>query len=371
MDRRPRSDGSGELADQELSAWLFLLWFQRYSFYEILAYRSLSISTVKRRNGECRWVPVVAIANDWRPKVMKCILREYRNLVKNLIKRYLPNCMNNFPRRNFQEPDYTAGLAIGLPKLLNADKRTTCCGLRFGGCFIHQKPYVTYKDSGKPVTRELGDLLVLCRERHGKEERFNAALLQLKMANDGCNRVESGQLKIYTEWPKFYFGRKCVSGDSKEQYDVYPKTVTQGALYSFVHMPNNASPLQFTVASPGGMVVRNGIDSSHGMQLQEFLADFVIWQSGRAISRREEHRHDPWSHLIWDIVEQLQNVKFKRKRISNNSKDRLDREQGAFFDFLLSEGQMNELIQNVETAKTLNDEQSGVLGMLFIDKELK
>lgn len=299
---------------------------------------------------------------------MKCTLREYRNWVKNLIKRHLPNCMNNFPQRNFQEPDYTAGLAIGLPKLLNTDKIATCCGLRFGGCFIHQKPYVTYMGTTKPVTRELGDLLVLCRERHEKEERFNAALLQLKMAKDRCKQVESGQLKIYTEWPAFSIGRQCVP---KSLYDVYPKTVTQGALYSFVHKPDKASPLRFTVASPDEMLIRNGIDRTDGMQLQEFLADFVIWQSGRAISSRQKHRKDPWSHLIWDIVEQLRGVMFKRKRISNNGIARFNREHGAFFDFLLSEEQIKDPIQDEAKAKPLNDDWAGVLGMLFIDKDLK
>ena len=299
---------------------------------------------------------------------MKCTLREYRNLVKNLIKRHLPNCMNSFPSPAFQEPDYTAGLAMGLPKLLNTDKSTTCCGLRFGGCFIHQKPYVTYMGTTKPVIRELGDLLVLCRERHEKEERFNATLLQLKMAKDRCKKVESGQLKIYTEWPAFSFGRKYVS---TSLYDVYPKTVTQGALYSFVHKPDKTSPLRFTVASPDEMLLRNGIDRTDGMQLQEFLADFVIWQSGRAISRQQEHGKDPWSHLIWDIVEQLRDSTFKRKRISNNGNARFDRECGTFFDFLLSERQIDEPIQDVETAKPLTDDWSGVWGMLFIDKDLK
>ena len=299
---------------------------------------------------------------------MKCTLREYRNRVKNLIKRYLPNCMRNFSQRTFQEPDYTAGLAIGLPMLLNTDKIATCCGLRFGGCFIHQKPYVTYMGTTKPVTRELGDLLVLCRERHEKEERFNAALLQLKMVKDRCKQVESGQLKIYTEWPAFSIGRQYVP---KSPYNVYPKTVTQGALYSFVHKPDKASPLRFTVASPDELLMRNGIGRTDGMQLQEFLADFVIWQSGRAISSWHEHRKDPWSYLIWDIVEQLRGVKFKRERISNNGNARFDRENGTFFDFLLSEKQIDESIQDEATAKPLNDDWSGVWGMLFIDKDLK
>ena len=300
---------------------------------------------------------------------MKCTLREYRNCVKNLIKSCLPKCMDSFPPGKFQEPDYTAGLAMGLPMLLNVDKRTAYCGLRFGGCYIHQKPYVTYVDNSKSVTRELGDLLVLCRERHEREDRFNAALLQLKMAKDGCKQVDSGQLKIYTKWPEFYFGRKH---NSKELYDVYPKMVTQGALYAFVHLPNDEIPLQFTVASPGELEVQNGIDSTHGMQLQEFLADFVIWQSGRAISRHEEHVKDPWSHLIWDIVEQLRGITFKRKRISNNANVRFNRECGTFFNFLLSEKQIDETIQDAGTVKPFaDDELAGVPGMLFIDRDVK
>ena len=189
------------------------------------------------------------------------------------------------------------------------------------------------------------------------------------MAKDRCKQVESGQLKIYTEWPAFSIGKKYVSTALS---DVYPKTVTQGALYSFVHKSDTASPLRFTVASPDEMLVRNGIDSTHGMQLQEFLADFVIWQSGRAVSSRQKHRDDPWSHLIWDIVEQLRGVKFKRKRIGKNGKGRLDREQGTFFDFLLSDEQIDESIQQDEaTAKPLTDYWPGVLGMLFIDKDLR
>ena len=115
-------------------------------------------------------------ARKMREQKILDTLRQYRNFVKNAIKRSLPDCMNRFPQVKFQEPDYTAGLTIGLPRLLNT-ARLARYGLRFGGCFIHQSPYVTYKDGNTTVTRELGDLLVLCRELKDGVELFNAVLL--------------------------------------------------------------------------------------------------------------------------------------------------------------------------------------------------
>lgn len=304
-----------------------------------------------------------------REQKMLDTLRQYRNFVKNAIKRSLPNCMDRFPQGiKFQEPDYTAGLTIGLPGLLNT-ARLARYGLRFGGCFIHQSPYVTYKDGNTTVTRELGDLLVLCRELKDGVELFNAALLQLKMA-DGKKEVEEGQLKIYTAWPAFDFGRVCTKSP---QYDIYPKTVTQGTMYSFVHKPDGINRLQFTVASPDRLVTRDGLDRSKGTQLQEFLADFIIWQSGRAIESQDAYGFDSWSNLIWDLVKRLKGAFFNRKRINVKH---LDREHGAFFQALLSqeqgqyENEISDYSDYIRTRTVRNDSnvEGRGLGLLLIDK---
>jgi len=287
-------------------------------------------------------------------------LKEYRNRVKNVIKRYLPHCMDQFPAgRKFQEPDYTAGLAIGLPSLLNTPELARL-GLRFGGCYVHQSPLVTYREGTTTEIRELGDLLVLSRERVDGAERYNAALLQLKM-DDEKNEVESGQLKIYTQWPAFDFGR---SVSPVAHYDVYPKTVTQGALYSFVHV-HTVGSLGFTVASPDRLVVRDGVDNANGVPLQEFLADFVIGISGRSISSWQDHGNDAWSHLIWDIVGRLKDARFKRKNIS-----RVDnREQGAFFDLIASDEWLAESISDAKDLIIPDTESYGMSGLLMIKKE--
>jgi len=293
---------------------------------------------------------------------MKITLRDYRNAVKNALKRSLPHCMDIFPAgRKFEEPDYTAGLAIGLPQLLNTVQMRRL-GLRFGGCYIHQSPKVSYLDGTQKITRELGDLLVLCRERIDATERFNAALLQLKMAGENKD-VEIGQLRIYTEWPPFDFGKNV---SSNPHYDISPKVAMQGALYSFVHLKDS---LKFTVSSPDRLVIRNEVDNANGIQLQEFLADFVIGISGRAISPCRNHKADSWSHLIWDIVERLQNAVFKRKRISKDEKDRFAREHGSFFSYLLSDQWLCNSIRDVDSLLISRDEPYGISGLLMIDKE--
>ena len=319
-------------------------------------------------------------------------LREYRNGVKNLLKRSLPHCMDAFlpklrSNRKFEEPDYTAGLAINLPRVINEREKELACrlGLRFGGCYIHQKPYVVYEDNFKKVRRELGDLLVLCREKRDGEELFNAALLQLKMADGKCD-IDDGQLRIYTEWPKIWLEGKF--GGPFRSFDVYPKAVTQGALYSFVHVPDreasqsgaededqvqgNEDVLRFTVASPRRNFGRRRILADNaGMRLEEFLSDFVIWQSGRSIGSREDSLNNPcdsWSRLIWTVVDQLEDVFSRRRNIGMTGRN-LKREQGAFFNLLKMKDCLHEQFESVLNRMSADGRSEGDgCALLFIDK---
>ena len=70
-------------------------------------------------------------------------LQAYRREIEKALGDALSDCMAEFPKREFEEPDYTAGIALGVPKQMK--KKGSLPGLRFGGCFIHQSPRITYQ----------------------------------------------------------------------------------------------------------------------------------------------------------------------------------------------------------------------------------
>lgn len=293
-------------------------------------------------------------------------LQAYRREIEKALGEALSDCMAEFPKREFEEPDYTAGIALGLPKYTagialgvpkQMKKKGSLPGLRFGGCFIHQSPRITYQYHGK-TSCELGDLLILYRDRTAKRERFNAALMQLKMADR--TDIDAKQCRVYTQWPPFDFG---MAFSDKPHYDVYPKTVTQGALYVFVHTETN---LRFTVAAPNDRVYANGIDIRHGEPLEQYLSGFVTWTNGRTISDERCKREDSWSYLVWNLIDFLKDKAFRRRNISQdnskNTKERFDRRNGDFFNDLLEE--------DIEVERDIMQEPIGNqgIGLLLIDK---
>ena len=302
--------------------------------------------------------------------------KKYRNRVKDLFEKALPHCVDVFLRRltngrKLQEPDYTAGLAIGLPKMLDGDAQLHKLGLRMGGCYIHQKPYVTYEDKPKPKSCELGDLLVLCREMKKGKELINAVLLQMKMGNHKRD-VDKKQLRLYVEWPKFWFKWDRQQND-KRVYDVYPKTVTQGALYSFVHPSKSSSEgddLHFTVVSPNQCSALKHAEGIKGTTLQDFLADFVIGLTGRSIVTKEDQETagDDWSAMIWQAVSQIRG---NEKGICRSGilagRPPEPRVQGDVLSFLNNAGLLDGLAGN--ESEEINDfvPHEG-MGVLFISR---
>lgn len=253
----------------------------------------------------------------------------------------LSKCMDAFSTGSeFHEPDFTAGIVLNLPRILN--RSGVLPGFRFGGCFIHQSPYITYQYYGKSKC-ELGDLLILCRDSSLGRERFNAVLLQLKMADR--KDIDQAQWRVYARWPPFDFGNVLTD---RPHYDIYPKTITQGALYAFVHPKDNASNcnLRFTVAAPSKKVYVNNVDIRDGESLARFLSGFVTWTNGRTISDERHQRDDSWSHLIWELVTFLNGKTFRRRNIrmhnGNTVDGRFERRNGTFFDALLDEPPIEE-----------------------------
>lgn len=293
-------------------------------------------------------------------------LLDYRMEVRDLIARFLPCCTKGLPcLRQPQEPDYTAALAIGLAKLLDEDSKTKKLGLRFGGCYIHQKPYVTYDDNPYAKTCELGDLLVLCREKRNGKELINATIFQLKMGENKGD-VDEKQLRLYSEWPQFWFGRSEQS-DGKRVYNVYPKLEMQGALYSFAYRPESSDAeecLRFTVAMPRQCSVSKYVDGRDGVLLQDFLADFIIGLTGRSISseKGKDEDGDDWSVLIRETVEQIKGKIIRRNGLLTDPAQ--SRTQGNLFLNLIGSGSLAKEAAMSEKKDFL----IGGMGVLVISK---
>ena len=206
---------------------------------------------------------------------------------------------------SLQEPDYTAAILTEFVPMAQYSK--VFGNAKVGGVFIHQRPKVTFDMNGYSETCELGDLLVLCRRMVDGEERYNAALMQLKMAHSGnylaiSKSGEKVQLYLYTKWPKFKF-RYALGMD----YDIQPKTVTLGAQYMFVN--EDDYPL-FTHHIP-----QERMPNCDYYSFGRFLSDFVDWQNGRPISDATNKNTDEWSKLIWDVIEYNANAYFRRRNV--------------------------------------------------------
>ena len=70
------------------------------------------------------------------------------------------------PGHNIQEQDYLTAIVTKFPLLMSG----TWDNVKYGGCFIHKSPQVTFKQGGRC---EVGDLLVLCRDSTDKNVRYN------------------------------------------------------------------------------------------------------------------------------------------------------------------------------------------------------
>lgn len=224
-----------------------------------------------------------------------------------------------------QEPDYVAALTTEFPQMVSG----LIPGVRFGGCFIHQKPKISFRSSidKNKHSCELGDLLVVCRKTVEGKERYNAALLQFKRDSTKLLQItkpsELIQLEVYTSWPVFSVAN--VPGD----FDVQPKTVNLGAQYSliyetavqyrsmYVHIPQTLMPF------------------SSDLTLGRFINDLIEWQEGRTINEESKMNEEEWSRLIWTLINASKAAVFNRRRIGNIDAPRTS---GDFFDFMREEG---------------------------------
>lgn len=203
--------------------------------------------------------------------------------------------------KSLEEPAYAAALAIEFPNLMNARKRFS--NISFGGCFIHKKPKVEFLGNNKC---ELGDVLVLLRKQTRDDIRYNAALIQLKKGKKSPAKLPKNdiQLYLYENWPLFTLS------STKKQYDIYPKTVSQGGMYGIIQ--ERPAP-QIYISEP---IRRMAFPNE--MKVARFIFDAMNWQTGRAISDADNRDSDEWSSLIWDLLQHAINDSFTLNSVGYN-----------------------------------------------------
>ena len=152
---------------------------------------------------------------------------------------------------------------------------------------------------------------------------------------------------LYEKWPAF----TIVS--TGEQYDLFPKTVTQGALYSIVQ---RKSVPQFFMAEPETCMAFSG-----EMTFGRFIQNAINWQAGRTITDELDKDSDEWSRLVWDLIKHSATKVFNRKRIGCKNCPRL---LDCFLDYTSTDNSFG-IPSNGEN-ETEDDEGFGI-STLIID----
>lgn len=263
-----------------------------------------------------------------------------------------------------QEPDYTAALVTAFPWYMSRFK--VLQNVKFGGCYIHQSPMVTFhsKTTGKDETCEAGDLLVLCRRHVDGKENINATLFQIKRhkSNTIEHKIQTSekvQLELYQDWPVFEIK------PNPTRYDIMPKAITPGAQY---------------------LCIADGLCSHMGEQrlyhsmpalkmplynyytFGEFILHFIDWQNGRPIGLVDDPIGDPWSKFIWELIHRTMMNLFNRRNIGMNNQSRT---AGDFFANLINEvkiANLDEWENTVEYGKIFSNEVFDGISILFIDE---
>lgn len=286
------------------------------------------------------------------------------------------------PGHSIQEPDYLTAIVTKFPLLMNS----TWGNVKYGGCFIHKSPQVTFKKGGRC---EAGDLLVLCRETVDKAVRLNATLFQLKMMDNVKYVVKKPneliQYELYTQWPEFSIGGKFNPAFAR---NIEPKTVTPGAQYMLINDPedyvhdywcdecNLHHPSVFTHSIP-----RPIMTSSADLSFGRFLWDFIHWQNGRPIAADKDTANDEWSRFIWELIVKTQRVMIRNINVGIQQNNNIPKQQGDFFQLLTTKECITFLPESYlewmaddnsnrddKMEEGINEEENGAISILFIDK---
>ena len=248
----------------------------------------------------------------------------------------------------YHEPDYVAKLVTTLPGAIQTSLTALLPKRQIivGGAFIHQKPLARFINPPKPGLRnpELGDLLIVCRERRASGYVYNAQLLQAKCVDDVLRATVpmDHQFILYAYWPAFEYVRAGVLNGTVRS--VSPKTITQGAQYLLI---NKKYPIEMLTAT-----VDNPLEGTTYFPCA--MASVIAFDRGRTF--QSGYPRDMWSNMIWDLLKISANAVFNRRNAGYNNADRWTGDSS--FDFLLGEGMAGGI--PVVDSKDDNGDFSGV-----------
>lgn len=225
---------------------------------------------------------------------------------------------------NAQEPDYVAKLVTELPSGIMTALATVIpgCQVKAGGAFIHQKPLAHFVSKAGYKDSELGDLLIVCRDRRTSGIIYNAMLFQAKVAkNLLCELIPNDhQFILYSEWPKFEYKRAGVLNGKIR--NILPKSVTQGAKYLLIDENTPNEMLTATVDMP--------LKGSRCFATT--IASILSFDDGRTF--QFDFPRDTWSQVIIDLLSITASSVFNRRRSGLSAKQRWNGDKA--FDYLLS-----------------------------------
>lgn len=233
---------------------------------------------------------------------------------------------------NDQEPDCVARLVKNLPRIISDSLKALypSRSVSVGGAFIHQKPLAHFLNRPGFRDPELGDLLLVVREKRSFGHAYNALLLQAKCVNDVfCASVPvDHQFILYSEWPTFKYVRAgALNGRCRT---VRPRTLTQGAEYLLI---DRKTPSNMYTAS-----VNNPLEAESRFAYS--VASVIAFDRGRTF--QVHYPRDRWSEMILDLLKMSANAVFNRRRSGYIRTNRWTGDRA--FMYLLNDESENEII---------------------------
>ena len=193
------------------------------------------------------------------------------------------------------EPNCVRALTQSLPKFIQ-DAANNAYGkgyIKVGAAFIHQKPIARFFNKRFKKAPELGDILIVCRDKQKSLKRYNSVLFQAKMSNKpekyNIRKSELHQYRLYSQWPRFKYERAgTLDGQTR---DILPKSVTQGANYLTLYKRDPS--IIFTAPTC------NPLRASSCFSV--FLGSFIHFGCGRTFDI-DVNTNDEWSRMIMDLL---------------------------------------------------------------------
>ena len=231
---------------------------------------------------------------------------------------------------NAQEPDYVATLVSTLPGLIRNALTHYLPGraIASGSAFIHQKPLAHFLNRPGMSDPELGDLLIVCREKRFSGVVYNSMLLQAKFTNAPLHTSipNDHQYVLYSEWPEFEYKRAGVLNGKRRS--ILPKVITQGAQYLLIVGPE---PLRLFTATVDRPLYSSKL-------FARTLAAILSFDAGRTF--QASNPHDDWSQMVLDLLRLTASSVYTRR---NSGCVKAKRWNGAAaFEYILSLGMQEE-----------------------------